>query len=351
MPLLMMVWISFCIIIHRPRDVLITVRNLRFVRTKTMRPHAYANTVIVTRWPILVTRERLSARLIFAWGRSTSVLARPLSCWLRAIMFPTNWSIQSTSLISARGRLRLMKLKVPGSSNLKKRSLLSSLPYWALVWNRSIAMRCTGMWQSQSATSRTVRWPPNTPHRLTRFWCVSVSFPERTASRRAKNLSTRFMSRWIRTSSGVLAIRLMASNPGIIPMGCTSWRLLGRNGTPHKRRSFLMIRPMRASLTYRRSSKRRSSAQVSVMRCVSGRWGIIPCGSIVRHKRSRLMKLKRSWNTWSVSIISPTLIVQASVRARNWLWNFYTFIPCGCPNPWDGTVTAGASRARTSVIM
>lgn len=49
MPLLMMVWISFCIIIHRPRDVLITVRNLRFVRTKTMRPHAYANTVIVTR--------------------------------------------------------------------------------------------------------------------------------------------------------------------------------------------------------------------------------------------------------------------------------------------------------------
>lgn len=30
---------------------------------------------------------------------------------------------------------------------------------------------------------------------------------------------------------------------------------------------------------------------------------------------------------------------------------FCTFIPCGCPNPWDGTVTAGASRARTSVIM
>lgn len=57
---------------------------------------------------------------------------------------------------------------------------------------------------------------------------------------------------------------------------------------------FLMIQPMRASLTYRRNSKRRSSAQVSVMRCVSGRWGIIPCGSIVRHKRSRLMKLKRS---------------------------------------------------------
>ena len=44
-----------------------------------------------------------------------------------------NVSIPSTSLISARDRLRLMKLKVPGSSNLKKRLLLSSLPYWALV--------------------------------------------------------------------------------------------------------------------------------------------------------------------------------------------------------------------------